>query len=151
MGYNFFYYGRDHFTPVVGVGLFKDYRKRFDQGVERNIDFLGLFIKTSFNKYKSRPAIVYGMIGFLYDHEFNSVLNLGLNFKGMLGGASTKHRHDAQWGSTVVGCDISVPLTFRFGPKRHWDIRIEPFNIYMHGSHASQDYIGFRSTIGYRF
>ncbi len=122
MGYNYFWNGRDHFTPVVGGGFFKGHVK---------------------------PGIAYGTLGFLYDHEFTDVFNLGLNAKGILGGPVSKKHFD--WGSPVVGIDTSLPITFRFGHKRHWDARIEPFNIYLHGSKASANYIGFRSTIGYRF
>ncbi len=146
MGYNFFFNGRDHLTPVLGVGVFKDYERHDHRTV---VEDWGYFT-VSWHKRKARPAIVYGMAGVLYDHEFNSVVNLGLNVKGMVGGSSGKKRGPT-WGSTIVGVDVSVPLTFRFGPKRHWDIRIEPFNIYMHGSKAAEDYFGFRSTIAYRF
>jgi hypothetical protein len=126
LGYNYFWNGRDHLTPIVGGGIFKDV---VEHGHEK-------------------PAIGYGTAGFLYDHEFTDVFNLGLNVKGILGGASTKHFN---WGNPIVGVDTSLPITFRFGHKRHWDARIEPFNIYLHGSRASSDYFGFRSTIGYRF
>ena len=122
MGYNYFWNGRDHFTPVVGGGFFKDFHRQ--------------------------PGIAYGTLGFLYDHEFTSVFNLGLNAKGIFGGPVSKKHY---WGSPVVGIDTSLPITFRFGHKRHWDARIEPFDIYLHGSKASANYFGFRSTIGYRF
>ncbi len=127
LGNNYFWNGRDHFTPFVGAGIFKD-----------------------FGAYEHRkPGIAYGTVGFLYDHEFTDVFNLGLNVKGILGGAVSKKHFD--WGSPIVGVDTSLPITFRFGYKRHWDARIEPFNLYLHGSNASADYLGFRSTIGYRF
>ncbi len=127
LGYNYFWNGRDHFTPLVGVGVFKDVAEYED----------------------GRPAITYGTVGFLYDHEFTDVFNLGLNVKGVLGGPVSKKHFD--WGSPIVGIDTSLPITFRFGYQRHWDFRLEPFNLYLHGSNASADYFGFRSTIGYRF
>ena len=127
LGYNYFWNGRDHFTPIAGVGFLKDF---------------GAY-------HGERPGIAYGTVGFLYDHEFTDVFNLGLNVKGILGGPVSKNHFD--WGSPVVGVDTSLPITFRFGYKRHWDVRLEPFNVYLHGSNASADYFGFRSTIGYRF
>ncbi len=126
-GYNLFYNGRDHLTPFVGGGIFK----------------------SSKGHPHSFPAVGYGVFGFLYDHEFDSVINLGVNLKGIIGGGiSTKHR---DWGSPVVGFDVAVPLTFRFGHKRHWDYRFEPFDIYLHGKNRSLNSIGLRNTIGYRF
>ncbi len=129
MGYNFFWNGRDHFTPFAGVGVFKDIHHH--------------------HHHHSKPAIVYGAAGFLYDHEFTSWFTLGLNVKGMLGGAVSEKHFD--WGSPVGGADVALPITFRFGKLRHWDYRIEPFNICLHGSNATQNYFGFRNTIGYRF
>lgn len=132
LGYNFFWNGRDHFTPIVGTGFFKDFQKTHQDGHR-----------------KLKPGVCYGTIGFLYDHEFTDVFNLGLNIKGILGGPVSRKHFD--WGSPVVGFDVSLPITFRFGHKRHWDARTELFDIYLHGSEASSNYVGFRSTIGYRF
>jgi hypothetical protein len=130
MGYNYFFNGRDHLTPFAGVGYLQDFH-------------------THHHHTKHQPGIVYGAVGFLYDHEFNTIFNLGFNMKLLLGGA-TSQKH-FQWGSPVGGVDTSLPITFRFGRNRHWDYRIEPFNIYVRGSKASQDYFGFRNSIGYRF
>ncbi len=130
MGYNFFWNGRDHFTPIAGVGFLKDFKEHHHHS-------------------HSKPGIIYGTLGFLYDHEFTNVVNLGLNVKGIIGGAvSSKH---FQWGSPIIGVDVSLPLTFRFGNKRHWDARIEPFNILLRGTEHTEDYVGLRSTLGYRF
>jgi hypothetical protein len=79
----------------------------------------------------------------------HSVFNLGVNMKGFVG-SDMRHTY-LNLGSTVVGADVAVPITFRFGNKRHWDLRLEPFGIYIHGSRGSQLYFGGRSTIGYRF
>lgn len=130
MGYNFFFNGREHITPVGGIGYFEDFRKRHHHS-------------------HHKPGIVYGSVGFLYDHEFNTIFNLGVTAKFLIGGPVSKKHFD--WGAPVVGADVSLPITFRFGHKRHWDYRIEPFNIYLHGSNASQDYWGFRNSLGYRF
>ncbi len=132
-GYNYFYNGRDHITPFVGVGVIKDYGKEHWSEHNRAI----------------KPAVVYGVFGLLYDHEFNTIFNLGLNFKGLIGGPVSSKHHD--WGSPVGGIDVAIPVTFRFGHHRHWDIRLEPFDIYLRGSHISRNYFGGRSTIGYRF
>ncbi|MBS0648287.1 MAG: hypothetical protein JSS10_03570 [Verrucomicrobia bacterium] len=140
MGYNYFYNGVDHVTPFLGVGFFKDLGRERSGWLEDN----------EHRHHEGQKAgIVYGVFGFLYDHEFNSVFNMGVNLKGIIGGP-VSHRHH-HWGSVVGGVDVSVPITFRFGPKRHWDIRLEPFDIYLHGSEISRNYFGGRSTIGYRF
>lgn len=129
-GYNFFFRGKDHLTAFGGVG-FNELWKRHDRHI---------------------PGILYGTVGFLYNHEFNTVFGLGANAKFLMGGPMSSS-DDFSWGagSPVVGCDISLPITFRFGPKRHWDYRIEPFNIFLAGSEDSQNYFGFRGTLGYRF
>ena len=131
MGYNFFYNGTCHLTPFAGVGYIQDFAKRHH------------------HLHTHKPGIVYGTVGFLYDHEFGDVINVGVNLKGLLGGPT--NRKHFNWGSPVVGADLAVPITFRFGRNRHWDFRIEPFNTYLYGSHASAYYVGFRNTIGYRF
>ncbi len=132
MGYNFFWNGRDHLTPLAGIGFFKDFHKMHE-----------------YRHHHMKPGIAYGTVGFLYDHEFTNVFNLGLNIKGILGGPVSKKHFE--WGSPVGGVDVSLPITFRFGHKRHWDSRIEPFNIYLCSRQATFNYVGFRSTIGYRF
>jgi hypothetical protein len=130
MGYNFFFKEKDHLTPFVGIGFVEDFFRHHDH-------------------LSHKPGIVYGTTGFLYDHEFNTIFSLGINAKLLIGGPVSKKRFD--WGSPVIGTDISLPITFRFGHHRHWDYRIEPFNMYLHGSKASQDYFGFRNSLGYRF
>jgi hypothetical protein len=67
----------------------------------------------------------------------------------MGGGAASHKKH--HWGNYAVGVDLSIPMTFRFGNRRHWDFRIEPFNIYLHGKNSNVYYFGGRSTLGYRF
>jgi hypothetical protein len=144
MGYNYFYNGRDHVTPFLGVGAFKDYRK----------DRVGYFAYENgslvrHHRHYEKPAVVYGVFGLLYDHEFNSIFNLGVNFKGLIGGPVNK-KH-LNWGAPMGGIDVSLPITFRFGYQRHWDIRLEPFDIYMHGTRIARNYVGGRGTVGYRF
>jgi hypothetical protein len=129
MGYNYFWNGRDHLTPFAGFGYFRAVQK----------------------EHGHRPkAICYGTLGVLYDHEFTKTFNLGLNVKAILGGAMGPGHND--WGGNPIGgIDVAMPITFRFGYKRHWDFRLEPFNIFLQGSQFWRDYVGFRSTFGYRF
>jgi hypothetical protein len=130
MGYNFFYNGRDHLTPFAGVGFM-------------------LALSDHHHHNRRSPDIAYGTLGFLYTHEFNTIFNLGLNLKGLIGGPSSNKHFD--WGSPITGLDVALPITFRFGHKRHWDYRIEPFNTYIHAPNASENYFGFRGTVAYRF
>jgi hypothetical protein len=131
-GYNYFYNGRDHVTPFVGVGVIRDFRKEHFGG-HRTM----------------KPAVAYGVFGFLYEHEFNRLFTLGFNAKGLVGGQVDSDDHD--WGNPVGGIDVALPITFRFGYHRRWDFRIEPFDVYLRGSHISRNYFGFRSTVGFRF
>lgn len=135
MGYNFFYNGRDHVTPFAGVGFIQDYH----------------FTRHHHHYHTHHQAgLVYGTVGVLYDHEFTSVFNLGLRAKGLIGGPTHDHHHK-KWGSPVIGADVSLPITFRFGRNRHWDFRVEPFNTYLYGPDHSTNYVGFRNSLGYRF
>jgi len=146
MGYNFFYNGRDHVTPLVGIGAFKD----FHHFEEYEIEYSDSGISTLHEVRKRKAAVLYGTLGFKYCHEFNSIFNLGADLKGLLGGSVDANKLST-WGGAVWGVDVAMPITFRFGHKRHWDLRIEPFDIYMHGSERAENYFGFRSTLGYRF
>lgn len=130
-GYNFFWNGRDHLTPFAGGGVLRDFE-------EEHID----------HRHIMKPAVGYGVIGFLYDHEFNAWFNLGCNVKGLVGGAG---HNRLSWGSPIVGVDVALPITFRFGYHKRWDVRLEPFDLYLHGTQLSRNYVGGRSTIGYRF
>ena len=127
MGYNFFCNGRDHVTPFAGAG----------------------YLEVSHHNHGIN--IGYGTLGFLYDHEFNTIFNLGLNGKILMGSPVAGKHHLKNWGSFVIGSNVSLPITFRFGHHRHWDFRIEPFNIYLRGSKASETFWGFANSIGYRF
>ena len=145
MGYNLFWNQRDHFTPFAGVGFFKDFSR-----VHTRHWKCDEYDYCHFHRSRHHiPGVIYGTVGFLYDHEFNDVFNLGFNAKGLAGGpVSTKF---VDWGSPVFGLDVALPITFRFGYRRHWDARLEPFNLYMHGEQFDRNYFGFRSTVGYRF
>jgi hypothetical protein len=145
MGYNFFYNGRDHFTPVVGIGYLQD----FETDHQYVINSFGCWIRKDEEGHHI-PGIIYGTAGFLYEHEFNSIFNLGLNIKGLIGGPANRNRH-VDWGSYISGFDVSFPVTFRFGHKRHWDYRLEPFDIYIHGTNEHRNYFGFRGAVAYRF
>jgi hypothetical protein len=131
MGYNFFFKQRHHFTPFAGVGFVQD------------------FIRYRHNHFEHKPGIMYGTTGFLYTYETSDVTNVGINAKFIVGDPLSEKHFD--WGTPVIGADIALPVTFRFGRGRHWDYRLEPFYMYLHGSNETQDYLGFRSTVGYRF
>lgn len=133
MGYNFFFNRKDHMTPFVGVGYVQDF----------SYSYHGHF------RLRHKPGIACMTQGFLYIHEFSSVFNLGVNGKVLMGGPTTKKRFN--WGSPVIGAQASIPLTFRFGSDKHWDFRLEPFNLYLWSKKASHDYSGCMATFGYRF
>ncbi len=161
-GYNFFWNGRDHFTPLVGIGYFQDIRRDNDNGWV----WVGDYWDKEKNHKTHHGGVLYGTVGFLYNYEVNDWFEIGTNLKGLFGGGVGKeahHRHNTRWGTPVFGVDFALPITFRFGPKRHWDIRLEPFDIYLHGhergtdsenhhkSRRNHNFFGGRSTVGYRF
>jgi hypothetical protein len=122
MGYNFFFNQRDHVTPFAAAGYVRG---------------------------EHASGVAYGALGVLYTHEFTSVFNLGLNAKAILGGQA-QHSH-FEWGSPVGGGQVSVPFTFRFGGNRHWDVRLEPFDLFLAGSKHFKNFAGCITTLGYRF
>ncbi len=138
MGYNFFWNGRDHFTPIAGIGYFRARSK-------------SCYYNTLFRSvHHEEFSLLYGTLGILYDHEFNTIFNLGLNLKVDVGG-QLGHRKKHDIGTPCVGIDVSIPITFRFGYRRHWDIRIEPFDIFWFGKKHSHNYLSTKGSVGYRF
>jgi hypothetical protein len=149
LGYHFYYLSKDHFTPLVGIGVFNDSTKTRIVYTERTSHTNGLPKTTTVVSHKNvhLSPIAYGTVGFLYEHEFNNRVSLGFNLRGMVG-RPTKHKH---WGSRVIGYHLDVPLTLRLGKTRHWDLRLDPFYINLEGQRFTQEYFGFNNSIGYRF
>jgi hypothetical protein len=130
IGWNLFYDMKMHVTPYVGVLYLNDFR-----GTR--------CFRTS------RDGVLAGEIGLLFDYEFGSVFNLGINAKGFVGGSLNDH---PVWGKGVAGGgEIGIPFTFRFGGSRHWDLRIEPFDLYIRGKKHGHNYACIRAAFGYRF
>lgn len=140
MGYNFFFEGRAHFTPFAGVGYLKN---------SINYSYYDKTCACDINSFYNRPRISYGTIGYLYDYEIADVFALGANLKGILGVQNLNRGISSD--RLVKGFDVAFPITFRFGYKRHWDLRIEPFRLFFKGNDVYENCFGFRSTIGYRF
>jgi hypothetical protein len=129
LGYNFFFRGRDHLTPVVGGGYTKD-------------------ICINHARCLRRPNIGYGLIGLRYWHECSYKFHMGVNAEFLIG-RPTNEKH--QWNSPVMGFNISVPLIFKFKDHEKWDSCIEPYSVYLRGGNTSTIYAGLRYTLGYRF
>lgn len=135
LGYNYFYSGKHHLTPYAGIGYINDFRKWHRH-----------------HSLSTEGEVVFGEVGFLYDHEFNRLINFGINLKGLVGGVINEERHNKDFGDgAVYGFDVGVPLTFRFGRNRHWDFRFEPFNVYLRSGSHNHNYFGFRNAFAYRF
>ena len=124
VGYNLFYDGCDHFTPLIGGGY--------------QYNNVGNFHHAKF---------AYGTAGLRYYHECNSIFGFGLNVKGLAG--QQVGRREAK--KFAWGADVSIPIGFRFSRGRHWDITLEPFYLYMESNHKHQAVFGGRGTVGYRF
>ncbi|MGH2612343.1 MAG: hypothetical protein ACRDFB_04770 [Rhabdochlamydiaceae bacterium] len=124
LGYNLFYNGCDHISPLFGVGY--------------QYNNVGVFHNAKF---------AYTAAGFRYYHEFNTVFGWGLYLKGLAGQQlGEKEAKKFAWG-----VDLSMPFVFRFARARHWDITLEPFYLYMESHHKHQAVFGGRGTLGYQF
>lgn len=124
IGYNLFYNGRDHFTPLFGAGYIATHRIAFHRG-----------------------KFAYVTAGFKYSHEFNSVFGLGFNLKGMTG----QQLANSAPKKFAWGVDLSIPVIFRFAHYRHWDITLEPGYVFLKSDRAHQGVFFGRGTLAYRF
>ena len=100
MGYNFFWNGRDHFTPIAGIGYFQQLRKRH------------------FCFHKHTPGIVYATFGFsLRPPSSPRRFNLGLNVKGLLGGNLPSQKNISigavRWSVSTLVCRSPSALDIR--------------------------------------
>jgi len=64
-----------------------------------------------------------------------------------MGGSSNVEK----WGNPIIGFKCGLPITFRFGKGRHWDFRIEPFDIFFNSNQFNNNYFGFQFSFGYRY
>lgn len=124
LGYNLFYNGCDHVTPLVGAGY--------------QYNNVGVFHKAKF---------AYVTAGGRYLHEFNKVFVWGFFLKGLAGQQIGKHEAK----KFAWGVDLSMPFMFRLGCAARWDLTLEPFYLYMETNHKHQAVFGGRGTIGYQF
>lgn len=91
----------------------------------------------------------YGAIGVNISHMFDHLFGVGLNVKGMYGkGTIGSVYHDNEWAG---GMDIGVPLIFKFGGHRRFDIRFEPFYMFLKSSQDETNYLGNRLFVGVGF
>lgn len=142
IGYSFFLNGRDYIRPILGLGELKSGAEFKEKSFDNQ--------HHCFTQHKfTIPPVAYLTGGFMYEHEFNSIFNLGFNLKGIIGLSGSNEY--LKWKAPVVGFDASLPITFRFGHKRHWDLRLEPFNIFLIGDKNWVNSFGGRGTVGYRF
>ncbi len=124
IGYNLFYDGCDHITPLFGVGY--------------QYNNVGDFHNAKF---------AYTTAGLRYYHECNSVFGWGFYLKGLAGQQiGKKEAKKFAWG-----IDLSIPFVFRFTKSRRWDLTLEPFYLYMESNHKHQGVFGGRGTFGYQY
>lgn len=144
-GYNVLIKNKNYLTPFVGVTYIQNFATHYHYEwsySDNKLEELRKNITTS--------GMLFGGLGLYYDHAFSSIFDLGVKAKGMMGGKVSENKPALK--APITGLDVALPMTFRFGPHRHWDFRLEPFCIALWGS--SNDYqtiLGFRNTIGYRF
>lgn len=124
IGYNLFYNGQDHFTPLVGAGYLYNNVNEFHRG-----------------------RFAYATAGFKYLHEFNTVFGWGLDAKGLVGQQVSKTEEK----KVAWGVDLSMPFVFRFAHMRRWDITLEPGYLYIESNHKHSSVFLGRGTLAYRF
>lgn len=125
VGYNLCFEEKDRLTPMIGGGFFKYYSKNNSQGIG------------------------YGLVAVFYEHTVNRLFSMGLNLKGTVG--ASKHEKSESLGNPILGYQVDIPFTFRFGKKRNWDYRIAPFYLSMNGKNRKISTYGFYGEFGYRF
>lgn len=138
IGYNFSFKNRNSLTPFIGGGYLDDLKKSHSH--ERR-----------FLRHLKEHTLEYGFIsyGLCFNHFFNDLFGLGLNIKGMTGkGTIGSKIHNNEWAS---GFDLGLPLSFNFGHLRRYDIRYEPFYIFLKSKNDESSYLGNRIFIGVKF
>lgn len=125
VGYNFCFEGKDRLTPMIGGGFFR------------------------YSSKNNPQDIGYGLVAVFYEHTFNRLFSMGLNLKGTVG--ASKHEKNKNMGNPILGYQVDVPFTFRFGEKLNWDFRITPFYLAMNGKNWDLSTYGFYGEFGYRF
>jgi len=154
MGYNFLLASRNHLTPFLGVGVFGDFGN-YSYEIERTYTYhyYTLYYEheytstRTYHKSFHLPPLIYGTAGIKYDHEFNSIVNLGTNFKALIGGSTSSRK----WENPIFGFECGIPLTLCFGKDRHWDFRFEPFDIFLINSDFYNNFFGIHLSFGYRY
>lgn len=138
LGYNFSFKNQTSLTPYIGGGYLDDIKKSHQH--ERR-----------FLRHLKEHTLEYGFLscGLNVAHMFNPLFGLGLNAKGMVGkGTIGSQIHNNQW---AYGFDLGLPLNFSFGRWRRYDIRFEPFYIFLKSKHDESSYLGNRIFIGVKF
>jgi hypothetical protein len=138
LGYNFAFKNHTTLTPYIGGGYLDDLKKSHRH--ERR-----------FLRHLKEHTLEYGFgsFGLCVMHSFNDLFGLGFNAKGMVGkGTIGSFVHNNQW---TYGFDLGLPLSFSFGHMRRYDIRYEPFYIFLKSKHDESSYLGNRLFVGVKF
>jgi hypothetical protein len=130
--------GHTTLTPFIGGGYMNDIKKSHTHH------------RSHLRHLKEHTLeFAFGSYGLNINHTFTDLFGLGLNLKGLIGkGTIGSFTHNNQWAN---GIDVGLPLTFRFGTKRHYDISFEPFYMFLKSKHDESSYLGNRLFIAYRY
>lgn len=122
--------------------------------------FLGLgfyYFDVTESSVKESAQWLYGALGLRSDYAVNSLLDIGLNLKGMRN-FSVRHqvriKESGQSASFRIkgvnswGYEIGLPLTFHC--NSHWDIQAEPYFMNLNTKN-SEKFFGGRLSLGYSF
>lgn len=138
IGYNFSFKSDNTFSPYIGGGYLNDFKRSHKH--ERR-----------FLRHLKEHTLEYGFFsyGFCLNHNFSKLFGLGLNLKGMSGiGTIGSRYHNNKWAN---GFDLGLPFSFNFGHLRRYDIRFEPFYIFLKSSKDKSSYLGNRLFVGVKF
>jgi hypothetical protein len=137
IGYSF-NFERTSLIPFLGGGYLDDFKISHDH--ERR------YLKPI---KEQSLEYAFGSYGLLINHSFNPLFDLGLNLKGMIGiGTIGSKKHSNRW---AFGLDVGLPFGFNFGYQRRFDIRFEPFFIFLKSKYDESNYLGQRLFVGYKF
>lgn len=128
-GYNMAFNDHDYLCPYLAGGWLKGFK---NDCKKENIFY--------------HANIFFGALGLTYNHEILSIFHLGFRSELLLG-SKVKHGKN----NLTYGFEGRVPITFLYGHKGKYDLRFEPFAIFMSEKQSSNDLYGLLISLGFKF
>ncbi len=145
-GYNFLISDNKHLTPFLGFGVFKDFLEhRFDRDKTRYENILPILEDPDVSF--TLPRVYYGTIGFKQVYDFCPTFLFGVKLQGLVGWTHEPEK----WGNPIYGLECGLPITCRLGKTKHWELCLEPYNIFFLEKRFYNNFLGLHFTVGLRF